>query len=324
MGKTMRSILFLGLLGLLLLGASWVFLPKNNTEVAGMQRLENYASGYLSEPENTLDLLALGDSMTAAALVLPELWADHGICGYSVCGPNQALTKGLYYLERFTRNQTPKVVLLEAYELYQPISRELILEDLGLPLIPVLQYHDSWKRAGALDPFSVPHYTTKNPYRGFYADFAQVGGGDTDYMARDKEPENVDPVCMHYLKKIQSHCQKIGARLILFSIPSPESWDWGKHLGTQAAAEALGIPYLDLNVEDLGIDWQTDTTDSGIHLNYLGGTKVTAWMGDYLAATGLLPDRRQDPAYESWNDDLELFRNWVETDVKPVAKQPTT
>lgn len=323
MGKVMRSILFLCFLGLVLLGASWVFLPKNNTEAAGMQRLESYASGYLSEPENTLDLLALGDSLTANALVQPELWEDRGICGYSVCGPNQALTKGLYYLERFTRTQNPKVVLLEAYELYQPISRDLILEDLGLPLIPVLQYHDSWKRAGGLNPFSLPHYTNKNSYRGFYADFVQKSCEATDYMARDKELNPVDPVCMEYLEKIQNRCREIGAQLILFSIPSQYSWDWGKHLGTQAAADQLGIPYWDLNLEDLAIDWQRDSTDGGNHLNYLGGTKVTARLGDYLASTGLLPDRRQDPAYAGWNEDFETFHNWVETTVKPLAEEFT-
>ena len=322
--RILTTALFLMLLGLVLLGASWVFLPKNNTEAAGMQRLESYASGYLSEPENTLDLLALGDSLTASALVQPELWENYGICGYNVCGPNQAMTKGLYYLERFSRSQSPKVVLLEAYELYQPITQKLIMEDRFLPLIPVLQYHDSWKRIEGLDVFSVPHYTSKNSYRGFYATSVQEPCEATDYMARDKAIEEIAPACMDYLKKIQSYCQEIGAQLILFSVPSQYSWNWGKHLGAQAAADQLGIPYWDLNLEDLDIDVQTDYNDGGNHLNYLGATKVTAWLGEHLTDTGLLPDRRQDPAYEVCDDDLEEFYNWLETDIMPLAEQTTT
>ena len=315
------SVLFLVLLLGLLTGLSWIFLPKNNTYEAGMQLLESYNSGYLAEPENAYDLLALGDSLTANAMIPPELWQNYGICSYELCGPNQALTKALYYLNRFTQKQHPKVVLLEAYELYQPITQELVLEDLGSPILPIFKYHDNWKRPQSLDPFSLPSYTKHTIFQGFYAAFAQESCEPVNYMVRDKVLEEVSPACMYYLREIYRRCQEENIQLILFSIPSQYSWDWGRHLGAQAAADALGIPYLDLNVELPTIDWTTDSTDGGNHLNYLGGTKVTAYMGNYIYKTGLLPDHRNDPAYTGWNDIAEALNQWVETEVTPVLAQ---
>lgn len=43
-----------------------------------------------------------------------------------------------------------------------------------------------------------------------------------------------------------------------------------RHNEVQALADALAVPYLDLNLntEELGIDWNLDTLDGGDHLNY--------------------------------------------------------
>lgn len=64
MGKRVQSVaLWLLILAALLGGVSWLFLPKDNSEKAGM--VNELTTGYLTEPDNTLDVLVLGDSRTS-------------------------------------------------------------------------------------------------------------------------------------------------------------------------------------------------------------------------------------------------------------------
>ena len=55
-----------------------------------------------------------------------------------------------------------------------------------------------------------------------------------------------------------------------------------------------------MNLEDLGIDWLTDKSTEGDHLNYLGTRKVSQFLGDYLASTGLLGSHREDAIGQAW------------------------
>ena len=45
---------------------------------------------------------------------------------------------------------------------------------------------------------------------------------------------------------------------------------------------------------EIGIDWNTDTYDAGLHLNVYGAEKVTAWLGKLLADKCHVPDRRSE------------------------------
>ena len=73
-------------------------------------------------------------------------------------------------------------------------------------------------------------------------------------------------------------------------------------------AQELGVPYLDGNMLELGIDWDRDSYDGGDHLNYYGAAKVTGWLGTYLQENASLTDCREDPDYTQWNRDFTAFR----------------
>ena len=66
----------------------------------------------------------------------------------------------------------------------------------------------------------------------------------------------------------------------------------------EAYAGEKGLKYLNfLDVQaELGIDWEADTYDTGLHLNVYGAEKLTDYFGRILSRECGLPDRRDDPA----------------------------
>ena len=90
--------------------------------------------------------------------------------------------------------------------------------------------------------------------------------------------------------------------------PNAATWNTPRHNAVQALADSLEVPYLDGNLMDLGIDWDTDSYDGGDHLNYYGAAKVTGWLGTYLRENASLTDCREDPDYVQWNRDFTAFR----------------
>ena len=99
---------------------------------------------------------------------------------------------------------------------------------------------------------------------------------------------------------------------MLYTAPNAATWNTPRHNAVQALADSLEVPYLDGNLEVTNLVWQSDTLDKGEHLNLLGAEKVTAWLGTCFASTGLLEDKRGDPAYALWEEDLAEFERRVD------------
>ena len=112
------------------------------------------------------------------------------------------------------------------------------------------------------------------------------------------------------MEQITRLCWDNGIQLVLISVPSIQCWDYPQHNAVEILARELEVPYWDLNLEweAIGLDWSMDTYDWGNHMNYSGSQKVSSYVGQYLADTGLFSDKRGLPEYESWNEALSRFR----------------
>ena len=67
-------------------------------------------------------------------------------------------------------------------------------------------------------------------------------------------------------------------------------------------------------VEEMGIDWATDTYDTGLHLNVFGAEKAAAWFGRILAEECGVPDRRGDGEIAAqWAKKCETYHTRKET-----------
>ena len=128
-------------------------------------------------------------------------------------------------------------------------------------------------------------------------------------MEETKEKKEIEKLNLFYMDKIIRLCQENGAKLVLYSGPSPVNYNTRKHNGLVDFAKEKGLKYLDLNMEleELGINWETDTSDKGDHLNLSGADKVTRYLGDYLSNAYDFPDRRQEAGFEDWHWASERF-----------------
>ena len=60
--------------------------------------------------------------------------------------------------------------------------------------------------------------------------------------------------------------------------------------------------------EQIGIDWQTDTYDEGLHLNVSGAEKFSRYFGQILAKNHSLTSRKDDEETASlWNGYLNEY-----------------
>lgn len=297
----LRCAGFLLILALFLGILSAVFYPKGRGYNDGLENPRIWA--FQAEPENSLEVLAIGDSLLMCGYSPLDVWTQRGYTGFGCCTGNQRLTQSLRMLEAFCENQSPKVVFLEADSLYHPIDSQDILRDRVLPLIPALEYHDNWKIFSPKGFLRAPDYSYLHPQKGthfLYDRDPQVPEEADSYMEDLGEQEPIAGANRRYFRKIARFCQEKGIQLVLVSVPSPSNWSYARHSAVQTLADHYGVTYLDMNLEDLGIDWYADKSTEGDHLNYLGTQKVSAFLGDYLASTDLLESHRQDDLGRAW------------------------
>lgn len=301
------------LIGLLILlnVSSYLFAPKNKAEEGTYKRVK----GFLSEPQNTLDYLSIGDSECKSSISPMEIWKEHGYAGYN-CGVSAQHLRDTYYLlEELLKNQSPKVVLLETnsfarnFSLYNEFLN--ITDRITKKFFPVFEYHNRWQN---LSVYKMKNTNSKGNsssimFKGLQYSTTVKPYTKGNYIKRTEKVKEIKKIPMFYLNEIVNLCNKKDIKLILYCAPSPLCWSYQKHNATADFAIKNGLPFIDLNLlnDDLGIDWSRDTRDKGDHLNYYGAKKVTSYIGAYLSAHTNLKDHRKEKSYVLWNKTLEEY-----------------
>ena len=179
-------------------------------------------------------------------------------------------------------------------------------------LLPVLRYHDNWKFVRPSQMLRTPDYSCRDSLKGYHLRKTIDALDPEAYMLPTEETEPISSAAEAGVRRIKALCDRAGAKLVLYTAPNAATWNTPRHNAVQALADSLEVPYLDGKLEVTDIVWQSDTLDQGEHLNLLGAEKVTAWLGTYFTSTGLLEDKRGDPAYALWEEDLAEFERRVD------------
>lgn len=319
------AVLFCIILVLLVGGFSWVFLPKDNTREAGVE--DFISNAFLGEPEQSLDVLVLGDSVPKFGMIPAVLWHEQGYTSYVCATAGKSFPKALELMEQFMERQSPKVVLLETHLFFRPVDPNYDAQLKLERIFPLLRYHSNWKDVSPKQMLRPVDYTCTTPEKGYYLCKLIEPADASHYMAPSDETMQLDPSTFPYVRKMMELCREKGSQLVLFSIPSTENMDMPRSRALTVFAEENGLPYLDMDLHagEIGIDWSIDTADKGDHLNFWGAQKATKYLGAYLEDLKLLADHRQDPAFEQWNKDRDTFMAqayaaYGNTDYNPIEE----
>ena len=322
MKRTIKCIVFVAIFLIILAVLSKIFVPKNNTLEAGIGKRKQPATGIYTEPENTIDVLVRGDSESYNSYIPLELWNQYGFTSY-ICGtPAQRISNSYYFLNEAFKRQKPKIVILEANNLYTKNGYVRHVKEYVDKYFPVLEYHDRWKNLTKEDFYKIPEYTeivNDKGYR-FSTKAKNVKKSKQEkFMIENNKIKKIPGDNMRHLKKIKKYCDENGAKFMMYSSPSPANWNYDKHNATEKVANDLGIEYIDFNlkVNELKINWKKDSQEKrGEHLNYTGAIKVTNYLGKYLKENNELPDHREDRNFEAWNEAYNNFQKEIEESKK--------
>lgn len=280
------------------------------------------------------DVIFIGDCEVYANFSPMELYRQQGITAY-VRGTSQQLIWQSYYLLKETLEyETPKAVVynVNAMRYSAPIKEEfnrltidqmrwsdekvgMILasmteeEDFLSYVFPILRYHSRFDKLTSED-FEYLFKVKDNTFNGYQMNKGVVPVGTLPAVRRLGNYQFGD-ICYEYLDRMRQLCEEKGVELILIKAPSVQP-HWYDEYNDQmvAYAEKHGLKFYNFleHVEEIGIDYQTDTYDAGLHMNLAGATKLTSYFAEILANDHGIPDRREDPEIASvYNEKLRLY-----------------
>ena len=311
------SVLFVALIIGSLSVASFVAVPKSNSKEAGMK--DATARGIISEPQNTIDAVFVGDSEVYRSIMPLKIFEDYGITSYVCSTPAQKLFYSQELLEKTFEKQNPKYIFIETNCFFRDFTVSQLIENYAENVFPILRYHTNIKivlKSILKNGFNFDQIFARTDYsseindKGYRLSLKVRGRkSKRDHMAFSKEREPIPDSNIKYIKKINEYCKSNGAELIFLSIPSTQNYNYNKHNSIADLAEQLGVKYVDMNLaqKEVKVDWKKDTYDKGDHMNYYGAQKVSAYLGKYLFETDSFQDKRNDPAFSSWNNAVKNF-----------------
>ena len=283
------------------LGLSVLFLPKNHLRKYGIYKTSLYE--ILAENKNTIDTIILGDSLVYSSVTPLDIYGKYGYTVFDCSEPAQIISDTYNYLKVAVETQSPKVVILEPNILFRdPKKRPWYNKPFKIIKnhFPLITYHNSWKRLLNIDTIN-SHII--NAEKGYKMNLDVNPSYNYDYMRLNKKSQRIPSGNYEYLEKIIDYCNKNNIKLIFMAFPSQKSWNNLKHEKMNEISSFYGVTYINLNlVDELNIDWRTETKDFGSHLNFYGAKKVSNYIADYLNNLNILESHKNKKGYEHWDN----------------------
>ncbi len=298
----MKGIIFWGVLIGILAILTQIFVNASFENENFVQSRNKSMIRIQKEPENTIDVLVVGDSLSYSSISPMEIWNEYGITSY-VCGQSgQRIQETYHMIETALQTQSPKVVVLETNVMYRGkdgvASYADTIEQWGAYHVPLMWCHDIWKS------FVINKQYPEENYKGYKFRTKVDPYTKGAYMQETTKAKELTKTVTSYMEDIVNLCKENDIQLLLVSVPSPKNYNYQKFNALTAYAKEHGVAYLDMNskVSEIGIDWQADSLDQGDHLNYLGAQKVSQYLSKYLKENYELADHRSNREYSSWRE----------------------
>ena len=303
--------------------------------------------GEYYEDKSPHDLLILGDCEAYENISPVTLWQEYGITSWIRGSAQQLIPQSYFLLEDTLRQETPKAVLLsvsamqqieQVSETYNRMTLDgmkwsgvklsairatmMPEEHLVEYVFPLLRFHSRWSDLGE-DDFRYYLHRNRTTHNGYYlrADVRPAGEFPEERRVRNPEFEEKG---YEYLDRIRTLCEEKGITLLFFKAPSLYPvWHDEWNMQIEEYAGQYGIPYINAleDIDRIGIDFNTDTYDGGLHMNVYGAEKVSSYLGPVLREAGL-PDHRGEAELEPvWEEKISCYEAAKEAQAKEFAEK---
>ena len=327
--KLFTGILWCVILVLVLVLLNALFMPKYMSEIPEGALIAEY---YKETADH--DVIFVGDCEVYENFSPDVLWNEYGITSFIRGSAQQLIWQSYYLMEETLKYETPKVMVFnvlsmkyatpqnEAYNRlnldgmkfslskWKAVQASMTEEETMLSyLFPLLRYHTRWSELSGEDVKYLFHRDILSDSG--YLMNVEVRPAANVPKGKPLADYQFSEVCYEYLDKMVELCEEHGVQLVLMKAPSlyPYWYDqWEVQMEEYAAEKGVSyINFLELT-EEMGIDFNTDTYDSGLHLNLYGAEKMSHWFGRWLTENTAVEDRRgQAPYAEIWAEKSEAY-----------------
>lgn len=311
MKNVIYKIIFAIFVVITVFGLNRLLTPKYMSHVVEGSLIETYY-----EEEKNHDVIFIGDCEVYESFSPVILWEEYGINSFIRGSAQQLIWQSYYLLEETLRYEKPDVVVFNVLSMkydtpqreeynrmtldgmkwskskYDAIQASMMEEEKLIEyMIPFLRYHSRWNQLEK-DDFTYFLEKEKLFHNGYYM---RVDVKPVEYIPRAKKlPEyKFGENSYYYLDMMVALCKKNDIELILMKAPTlyPHWYDeWDEQMVAYAKRnEVKYINYLDV-VEEIGIDFEKDTYDGGLHMNLTGAEKVSRYLGEILQKEYALED----------------------------------
>jgi len=326
----MKKKIFIGIAAILII-VMLLFVLQMLVTPKYAANIEGGLTGEYYEDAGDHDVIFIGDCETYESFVPSVLWQEYGITSYVRGNPQQLVWHSYYILEETLKYEIPKAVVFNVYALkygepQSEVRNRMVFDTMkwssakikGIRssmtndesfldyVFPLLRYHSRITQLESEDFkywFSSPDGGTDN---GYYINTG-VSPMPPSEPITDPAEAPIPDVSMEYLDKMNTLCEENGVKLILVKAPTnPGGYWWYDEWETQIeeyANSEENVSYHNFieDVDAIGIDWQFDTHDGGLHLNTSGAEKMTKYFGDILVSEYGLKSRK---------DEAEIVQRW--------------
>lgn len=297
-------------IALLLLCVTWVnkkMVPKGYLS-SSWPTTTTYRGLYEME-KNTVDMIVLGSSHAVAGYNPQAAYDAYGVRSYNLGCAQQNIVVSYYWLKEALRYQSPSVVVLDTYMVFQydggePLNtseestraaidamkwsankyaavRDICRLDekqsMASYVLTNLRYHSRWKEMGVED-FVPPSAEELSGIKGFAPLGGKCGIAYAPFVAANTESiEEMHPIMKEYLDRIVELCRNEDIKLVLIKTPTTSA-HVGRYNAINEYARSNGIDYIDYNeksvYEKLNLDFGEDMADAS-HANVWGAEKIS-------------------------------------------------
>ncbi len=328
--KKIKWLFAVGCFLILFLALQRLVMPKYTEEMVE----GGFTSEYYRETEPH-QVLMVGDCELYENFSTIKLWEKYGITSYIRGNAQQLPWQSYYMLEDALKYETPLVVVFNVQELkYNEPQREeynrmaldgmrwsavkvkaiqasqMEGEHMADYVFPLLRFHS---RITNLDKSDIKNYFTDKTrtHAGYYMRVDVMPYEDGIWEEEKPDSFEFGDRAMGYLDKIADLCEEKGIRLLLVKAPSRSPlWydEWDRQVRTYAEKRELDyINFLD-HVDEIGINYDTDTYDQGLHMNLSGAEKCADYLGKFLSENYMLKNMRNNKEIKKvWDEKTKFY-----------------